>query len=806
MSNSGKGRRGRPRGGRRSSPDIPAGNGRTPEPEWQDGQDGQEDHGGVERNWRRNLRRREPSTPDNSWLATQPEFQRYWGEHGEAEPAPPEYPQEEPHVDPQVAPQSAPRPRQRPRRKPADLSTLMARYTARAEEQENFALPPSARQRQPSPAAPPTRDTTPQHRPQGQAPAPARKKAPDPKFVASPLPAEMPEVEPGRPAQTGSARVSQKVAPAPASGGASGTIIVSDGQVRVIEADGEASEARAPDAGEPAHPTDGMTGPAARTDEPAPEMQPEYDAHGVSDIEARSLPQEDADTSHLQMPLDAAEIEWQDPETGAEYGSGEGDYLPPPPHEPQADPLEPGLDTRKWPSEPGGGPTHAPVRFDGPLPYQDASRDPQGPSLADWDAANERLEFEPAWHAREGGMGFGGKFLVLLLFLGVAGGGYAVWSGKTDQLVEFASSFIAAPGSTPNPNLGDEPVVSQAPEAPAGNLAPISAATPPAAPAPGQPQPSTIPLGAVAQGPVAPAPAVVAAPGERVEPDPNMITRQIEGPAAQTTTLWWKPKTVTLFSALTPAELAGQPEPPSARGESVMAPSGPLPGAEGEGAGAASSSADAGEVSRIDELIQSFAIKKAEDSIAPLLASAPGEPAYLMLSGRTALAKSSNLQALATFDKVLAADPGNADAKTARGRALANLGRATEAQAIAAEVLAQNANHLGALWLSVQAQSAMGALDAAIEICGRLEGAGALAGSAEWCRGVANKRARRPLQAETIFISALQSGSRDFVAARQLYFRFKGYFNGAVDGFSSDALLAAATRCTAVRDCNTAGI
>ncbi len=525
------------------------------------------------------------------------------------------------------------------------------------------------------------------------------------------------------------------------------------------------------------HLADGKIEPHARTDQPAPETDPEYNVHDALDIETHSLPPDDPDSRHLQIPPEIADVDRQDHETGADYG-GDGDYIPPPPYEPQADPLEPGLGQRKWPSEPGGGSTHLPVRFDGPLPYQDADHDPQGPSLADWDAANERLEFEPAWHARERGMGFGGKFLVLLLLLGVAGGGYTVWSGKTDQLVEFASTFIALPGSAPG--QGDEPAVSQVPEAPAGDFAPIAGVTPPPAPAPtsDQPQPSTIPLGTVAQGPVAPAPAVTAAPGERVASDPSMTTRQIEGPAPQTTTLWWKPKTVTLFSALTPAELAGQPEPPSARGESVMAPTGPLTGAEGEGG--TSSSADTGEVSRIDELIQSFAIKKAEDSIAPLLAGAPGEPAYLMLSGRTALAKSSNLQALATFDKVLAADPGNADAKTARGRALANLGRATEAQAIAAEVLAQNANHLGALWLSVEAQSATGALDAALETCGRLEGAGALTGSAEWCRGVANKRARRPLQAETIFISALQSGSRDFVATRQLYFRFKGYFNGTV--------------------------
>ncbi|VAW16430.1 hypothetical protein MNBD_ALPHA09-221 [hydrothermal vent metagenome] len=705
----------------------------------------------------------------------------------------------------------------RPRRKPADLSTLMERYTARAEEQEGSAPPPS---RVPPPPAPPAHKRAghagspglgPQDREPVPWPAPAPKNPTDPKFVALPLPAEPPEVEPGSSAAVELFEPSSVKGRTRVTGPIPGTIIVSDGQVQVIEdgvEDGAEGLPVPPATDQPGEPQPG--GPSAisepldaRPDEaptpvvdPGSESVPADDNANPPDVRSQYLPSDDPDYASVAIRAqtetapapqfepaqdDGHNGDWPVPEAG-EGNGGDQAYAPEPPHVPEEPP-------EWWPPEPPVNATVEPIRYDGVLPYQRPMHQPQDANLADWDAANERLDFDPAWQDRRGG----GRGLVwFLLFLVVAGaGGYGVWSGEARRLVEFVSTFMNAPNSATG--LTEEPATQQPPE--------IAANEAQRAPDLGQPP-------AAASTPLAPvaAPIVSAEPGDRVAPDPNLRIRQIEGPAAQTTTLWWQAKTVTQFPVLTPAELAGQPQPPTARGESVMAPSGPAPGA----ANRADAQVNSAEIARIDDLILSFAIQKADAAIAPLLAATPQAPPVLMLSGRTALAKSANFEALTVFDKVLAAGPADAktviEAKIGRGRALVNLGRATEAQAIAAEVLAASPDHLGAMWLSVEAQGATGALEAAMEICGRIEAAGAEPGSAEWCRGVASKRARRPLQAESIFINALQSGSRDFVSTRQLYFRFKGYFDGAIDGFSSDDLINAATRCTAVRDCNTAGL
>ena len=823
MSDPGKGKRGRPPKGRQPfsepmAPSEPSAGGGTPSGMGE--QNSAEGQSGNARQWRRNLRRREPSTPENSWLATQPEFQRYWGNPAEPEPEPPmDTPQEDPPAGRAAVPPDIPAAPKQPRRKPADLSTLMARYTARAEEQEAFALPaPHNRPPSPEPVAPesfahepPGPGPASQNHPQGQEPAPrpapARIRNTDPKFVASPLPAEPPEVEPGRPTRHDPSMPPQEKGRAPASGTIPGTIIVSDGQVKVIEPGSEVCEDGGEDGPEDKHEDPPANAPADASAQPP---DPGADAAGApySDSEPETisqyLPSDDPNYATVSIrpvaePVSQPEPASDDGQGGDRRGRDTGESFSgdePPAPESQYDPEEP---QEWWPPEPPAVSLPEPVRFDGPLPYQRQMHNPQGPNLADWDAANERLDFEPAWHAGQGGMGWGRKLVLFLLFLGIAGaGGYGVWSGEARRLVDFAATLMSAP--KPAQEVAEAPAAPPAPVVAANDPEPAPATvTPPPAPDP-------------APAPPAPLPVISAIPGNRIAPDPNMKVRQAEGPAAQTTTLWWQPKTVTQFAALTPAELAAQPKPPTKRGESVMAPSGPLPGADAQTATAnppaspINSHASAAEIARIDDLIQSYAIEKADAAIAPLLASAPREPSVLMLSGRTALVKSANLEALATFDRVLAVEPANADAKIGRGRALVNLGRATEAQAIAAEVLGANPNHLGALWLSVEARAATGALEEALELCGRLEAAGAAPGSAEWCRGVANKRARRPLQAEPIFINALQSGSRDFVSLRQLYFRFKGYFNGDIDGYSSDDLIDAATRCAAVRDCNTAGL
>lgn len=472
-----------------------------------------------------------------------------------------------------------------------------------------------------------------------------------------------------------------------------------------------------------------------------------------------------------------------------------------------------------WPPEPAIRPYREPVRYDGTLPYQKQLDDGRASGLYSWAPANERPAHGAIWqheHALPPRRRW--KFpLFLVMIAGAAG--YGAFTEDGNRIYANASAYVFEKLDRLQDNgaLVEEPVTHRAPEAP-GEIA---------RPASGAPDSRSLALPAPAagnQGPSAASQQSADKGQDRVSPDPNMVTRQVVNADQSTTTLWWKAKPVTRFPALNQDELAAQPKPLSARSESVMAPSGRLPVVQEPAIPSPASplpidseplilptearpAADtAVEVKRINRLIGSFKIDEARAAIAQLLVDVPGSPSALVLSGRTSLAKAANIQALKDFESALNAEPTNGDAMIGRARALINLGRANEALEIANAVLTAAPRNTTGLWLKIEALAATGNLGDANGLCDGLEPAGALAGTGQWCRGVANKRARRPIEAESDFINALQAGDPKLVRRSQLYFRYKGYYTGDIDGFFSDEMLQSATTCAVARDCDAAGI
>lgn len=891
--------------------------------------------GGPNRAWKRNMRCPEPLTPENSWLATQPEFQRHWGE-GED---PDEFHYSEPPqvYDDQYGHPPEPEEPQvtKPRRKPADISTLMARYTAKTEEEAKRRLPPP----RPLPQAPQPRQQRPQRQqsrtpqpvaakrttpasapPQATAKNPVARRAqsapaktklpakdlgaeassgtardkrqPKPDMGVSALPAELPQGEPAPLPTKSRSTMSQSLRPQTAAAEtnnetklAAGSIIVTDGQVRLVEASDEpATNSPTPkpqSSSKSGRPnlrslSDISQNTAKILDDPALSPQANdnsLDAEIQDEIEAENTANGDTAADGQELGEDGSPVQYADEdgyyeEDYDEEGYAEGEYaeegydedqygddyelvdaqqqslvpfseqasMPNPAYadvansefaygddeyaeaegyeEYQDDPnvwqsqgyITQGYDSNRdgsLPSEKFQNANPKQSRRGSQLSPQQLAGEPYfGPSSGqkrDWGSANHQSGMASDWH-QGGGQDrpsrSWSKIFVVILLLGAAG--YGSWVYGPEKLITMATDFVsqqvetatqfvknattttsnndpaALPGDTPGANLPDE-VASRL--APGTESSAVSSA-------------NTIDLNS----------------SSRLPPDANLQTRQFDDPNGQKTTLWWKAKTVAQFPALTEAELAGQPQLTTPTGEAVMAPSGPLETANQAPASAPSLPQANGEVAKIVQQIANYQISDAAKAADKLISANSSAPNPLILKGHTDLLMAQNFEALTNFDKALNIEPQNELALLGRGKALVNLGRAIEAQNIAAGMLSTSPNLKGALWLSAEALASTGKLEGAMQICDRFGANGASISEAEWCRGVANKRARRPLQTEANFSSALQAASAEFISKYQRYFRFKGYYDGEISGVVDSALMQASTRCAATRDCNTAGI
>lgn len=818
-----------------------------------------------EAGWRRNLRRREPPTPENSWIATQPEFQRLWGASATAR---------EPEPEPQPAPEAVPPPPPaaraqppKPRRRPADLSTLLARYTGRQTEppprqKAQDSAPPRAAHpwpEPPAPAAPPAAATapdaspapappaapaaptempppeagsqSPEHQPAGAAeaaaPAPSRAapETPETAPVADAGTAPQPPASAPTPAPAPEAPVTPAQPPAPdfpETRSPPEPEYLSSAPEAVSESVSESNPEPVSEAPPPMAPEVPVVpeAPGAPIHPPEPPAPPEHVAPAAP--AAPDYPPEDIEAA------DPAEPQWQDQETWSDTGEwteGNGEtepeYVAEPYYDEQtgewtgtedwadtapADNAWQGTDTGEppyddaWPQEPEVPFQPEPVRYDAALPYYRKQQ------RAEWTPADDRQIYDP-WSNLNERRRSKLPWLLLAGFLAaVAVGGLFAVPEATTRIVALLPDFEALVDRIiPDSVTADAPA-----PAPDGS----GAATATDAPAVPLPAETADTAGAESTA----APAAPLAGGSPLPRDPSLRYRQRDDAARRTTTIYWRPKSVTRFPALTPAELAAQPEPPEPTGEAVMAPTGPLGEAAGEQSGAGTIALDgpaidvsnltAGSAADIGETVAEIAARVDRSEIAPVVESLraliieyPDDPRVLRQWGRVQLARNDPGAAAQAFEQTLKSEPDDRQARLGLGFALLAGGLKAEAGAEADTLIAASPDFVPAHLLRAEALGAIGALELGLEECAIVEGLDSMAGTGQWCRGAVYKRAGRFLEAQEFFSEALTIAEPDFVRSQQRYFRFKGYDTGQVDGINDDALLRAVTKCSVARDC-----
>ena len=199
--------------------------------------------------------------------------------------------------------------------------------------------------------------------------------------------------------------------------------------------------------------------------------------------------------------------------------------------------------------------------------------------------------------------------------------------------------------------------------------------------------------------------------------------------------------------------------------------------------------------------LAAFEVDRAEATVTAILAIDPDHFDAVVNLGRIHLLRDRFDQALVAFRRARALEPGSVAARLGEAEALLGLRRAREALAIVDASLQTHPGEIAAWDLKARAHGILGEVDRIAGDCAELAWKSGYAFAGKWCEALAYKDAGMEAKARSAFESALAAGTAPFVRHRQLYLKFRGHYDGEIDGRVGPATDLALAGCAADPNC-----